>query len=379
MSMLQLNDIIDLSSSLSEKSQSKGAATASKRSSANSPATTPAAPISPNTRATKARQALFGRFAAQLKRVMWRAEDVQAELDAVAESLDVGLVSGPDIDAATASLAAAQPPAQIRVAVECLDGTSHAVWVQPAYIAALDVDKFGAGFDPADHCATGAASVRDLKLQIQATTGVPAVAQMLYFYDGATGAAATDDAAAGTADATDAASATGAAPAAPADAGEDLDDCDALDDDEPIAALQARGLADGSRLHLVVDADRHYWQLHRSLAATFRKPLLSGYRAMLSLMPAASARTHSRAVKFCRTCRRALAFLSETRAGGHKARRVEVVGKVERHMVDTILPILRAVAARLRQIDDGHRAMDEGGDDEGGAGAGEHGVLFGDD
>jgi len=377
--MLQLNDIIDLSSSLSEKSRSKAAATASKRSSTASPATIPSAPISPNTRATKARQALFGRFAAQLKRVMWRAEDVQAELDTVAESLEVGLVSGPDIDAATARLAAVQPPTQIRVAVECLNGTSHAVRVQPAYIAALDVNKFGAGFDPADHCATGAASVGDLKLQIQATTGVPAVAQMLYFYDGATGAAAADDNAAGTADATDAASATSAASAAPADAGEDLDDCDALDDDEPIAALQARGLVDGSQLHLVVDADRHYWQLHRNLASTFRKPLLSGYRAMLSLMPAASARTHSRAVKFCRTCRRALAFLSETRAGGHKARSVEVVGKVEKHMVDTILPILRAVAARLRQIDDGHRAMDEGDDDEGGAGAGEHGMLFGDD
>merc|ERR1719152_156803 len=276
--MLQLNDIIDLSSSLSEKSRSKAAATASKRSSTASPA---------NTRATKARQALFGRFAAQLKRVMWRAEDVQAELDTVAESLEVGLVSGPDIDAATARLAAAQPPTQIRVAVECLDGTSHAVRVQPAYIAALDVNKFGAGFDPADHCATGAASVGDLKLKIQATTGVPAVAQMLYFYDGATGAAAADDNAAGTADATDAASTTGAPSAAPADAGEDLDDCDALDDDEPIAALQARGLVDGSRLHLVVDADRHYWPLH------------PGYRAMLSLMPAAPARTHSRAVKFC--------------------------------------------------------------------------------
>jgi len=48
-------------------------------------------------------------------------------------------------------------------------------------------------------------------------------------------------------------------------------------------------------------------------------------------------------------------------------------------MVDTILPILRAVAARLRQIDDGHQAMDEGNDGEGGADAGEHGVLFGDD
>merc|ERR550537_1885819 len=161
--MLQLNDIIDLSSSLSEKSRSKAAATAaataSKRISATSPATTPSAPISPNTRSTKARQALFGRFAAQLKRVMWRAEDVQAELDTVAESLDVGLVSGPDIDAATARLAATQPPAQIRVAVESLDGTSHVVQVKPAYIAALDVKKFGAGFDPADHCATGAASV----------------------------------------------------------------------------------------------------------------------------------------------------------------------------------------------------------------------------
>jgi len=377
--MLQLNDVIDLPSSLSEKSRSKAAATASKRNSATSPATIPAAPVSPNTRATKARQALFGRFAAQLKRVMWRAGDVQAELDAVAESLDIGLVSGPDIDAATASLAAAQPPAQIRVTVGCLDGTLHAVRVQPAYIAALDVNKFGAGFDPADHCVIGAASVGDLKLQIQATTGVPAVAQILYFYDGTTSAAAADDTATGTADATDAASATGAAPAAPADKGDDLDDCDALDDDEPIAALQARGLADGSRLHLVVDADRHYWQLHRSLAATFRKPLLSGYQAMLSLMPAASARTHSRAVKFCRTCRRALAFLGETRAGGHKARGLEVVEKVERHLVDTILPILRAVAARLRQIDDGHRAMDEGDDGEGGAGVGEHGVLFGDD
>lgn len=371
MSMIQLNDIINLSSSLSEKSESKPTAAACRSSSPSPPATAPTTPSSPNTRAAKARQALLCRFTAQVKRVMWRAEDVQAEVANVADSLDVGLVSGKDIDATAERLAAAQLPAQIRVHIDCLDGTSHAVQIQPAYISALDVNKFGAEFSlrPGDDCcATSAASVADLKLCIQTATGVPTAAQIVYFYDGDDGA---------NADSTTTAAAA-AATAAPTDAS----DCEALDDDEPITALQARGLADGSRLHLVVDEERHYWQLHRRLAATFRKPLLSGYRAMLALMPAASARTHGRAVKFCHTCRRALAFLGESRAAGHRARGVDVVTKVERHMVDTILPILRAVAARLRLIDErapAHRGamdMDEG-DEEIGADA--HRVLFGDD
>jgi len=379
MSMIQFNDIINLSSSLSEKTGSKSTAESCKSSAPIPPAAAPTTPSSPNTRAAKARQALLCRFTAQVKRVMWRAEDVQTEVTNVADSLDVGLVTGKDIDATTERLAAAQLPAQIRVHIDCLDGTSHAVQIQPAYISALDVNKFGADFSlrPGDDCcATSAASIADLKLCIQAATGVPAAAQILYFYDGNDG---TDAGSNTTATAAAAAAAT--ATAAPTDASDC--DCEALDDDEPITALQARGLADGSRLHLVVDADRHYWQLHRRLAATFRKPLLSGYRAMLALMPAASARTHGRAVKFCRTCRRALAFLGESRAAGHRAREVEVVGKVERHMVDTILPILRAVAARLRLIDEralAHRGavdMDEGEDEEIGADA--HRVLFGDD
>lgn len=264
--------------------------------------------VAPTAKATKA---LLARFKEALFRVMWRAEDVAAETDMVQQSLEVGNLVEADIETAIVQLTAAAVPMQISMNILGLDGSCQSVPVQPRYISALDLNCFGHTFRTSEDSVTSLASIADLKVQIQKFLGVPSRAQMLYYInsDGA--------------------------------------ECDALNDDETIINLQERGFKDGHSLYMVVDTERHYWQLHARLAATFRKPLTAGYKAMLSLMPAATTRMHSRAVKFCKTCRRALAFLNETR-GTSKTRSIDVLDKVEKHMTDTILPILRAVAVRLQ-------------------------------
>jgi len=313
--MMTQADILDLSSALAEKVPVSPATLTAVDSPNSKPTLSP-------TSASKATKALLGRFTAQLERVMWRSEDIAAECDMLQHSLEVGNLLESDVESTLACLTSADTRPQINITIQTLDGSCQSVPIQPRYISALDLNHFGDHFDIHEDSVSSFADVADLKLQIQKHMGVAPQAQVLYYCGGG-------------------------------DTATDLTECDALalEDHENIAALQSRGFEDGHSLYLIVDSARHYWNLHARLAGTFRKALTAGYKAMLSLMPVASSSTHSRAVKFCKTCRRALAFLNESRAT-HKTRTIDVVEKVEKHMVDTILPILRAVATRIQIMDD---------------------------
>jgi len=259
---------------------------------------------------------LIARCTAQLERLFWRKCDITAETDKLQHYFKPD-TSGVDLAAREqavekliVNLSSVTCPLAIATKILSLDGSCHEIQIQPRFVTALDQYDLST----AEHkIQTTLATIHDLKVQIEERSGVPAVAQMLYCDS------------------------------------EDSDD--SLEDDTTILDMMNTGsVRDGQTFFLVVDTENLYWRRHSLLFQSYATKLAHGYKSMRTLMRGTNpTEQQRRTMKFCKTCRRALAFLLEKR-GVHKARSLEVLTKVEKHMVETIVPILDAVSKRFNEL-----------------------------
>jgi len=245
---------------------------------------------------------------AELERILWRKDDFLVEKQKLERYLKTASHSAAELLAS--NLGSVSAPATITVKVISLDGSCHSFAIQPTFVKALD--KYDLGVSE-HNVQTMLATVEDLKYLVQDRTGVPACSQMLY--------TARED------------------------------DC-LLDEDATIEDLrQNDGIQNGHTFFLVVDHDNIYWSRHQRLVQAYGSTLAQGYKSLRSLLiTAVPTEQRRRTMVFMKTCRHVLAFVLEKR-GSHTARSIEMLDKVERHILATILPILEAVAKRFSQID----------------------------